>query len=74
MHLSCSLPQGLLTSFSPSITHLLCSKEELSFLLNIFYFVWEKPTLVFLPGKYYVQRCLVVYSPWGCYSQARLSN
>ena len=36
MHLSFSLPQGLLTS--PSIPHLLCSKEELSFLLNIFLF------------------------------------
>ena len=26
---------------------------------------WQ-PTPVFLPGKYYGQRSLVGYSPWGC--------
>ena len=26
---------------------------------------WQ-PTLVFLPGKFYGQRSLVSYSPWGC--------
>ena len=31
-------------------------------------FPWRRkwqPTLVFLPGKSHVQRCLVSYSPWG---------
>ena len=27
--------------------------------------VWQ-PTPVFLPGEFHGQRCLEVYSPWGC--------